>query len=374
MDTLELARALIAISSETPVDGGCQALLAARLQPLGFAIHQLNFGSVSNLWAKRGNGRPVLAFAGHTDVVPTGPVSNWRSPPYEPEIRDGRLYGRGAADMKSSLAAFITAIEDFIHRRPNHSGAIGLLITSDEEGPAIDGTARVVEWLRGRGESIDFCVVGEPSCEQQLGDVIKNGRRGSLNGRLVVQGRQGHVAYPQLADNPIHRALPGLTALIQEHWDDGDPDFPPTSLQISNVQAGTGADNVIPGTLEVRFNFRFAAVTEAAALQQRVAHILEQHGVAGTVTWTLSGQPFITRGGTLVAALMESIQAETGAPPRLSTAGGTSDGRFIATLGTEVVEFGPINRSIHQVDEHVLVADLPRLSRIYAGILDRVLP
>lgn len=373
MDTLELARALISISSETPVDGGCQALLAARLQPLGFAIHQLNFGSVSNLWAKRGDARPLLAFAGHTDVVPSGPVSGWRSPPYEPTIRDGRLYGRGAADMKSSLAAFMTAIEDFVGRHPHHRGAIGVLITSDEEGPAVDGTARVVEWLRARGEVIDFCVVGEPSSEQQLGDVIKNGRRGSLNARLVVPGRQGHVAYPQLADNPIHRALPALTALVQEHWDDGDADFPPTSLQISNIGAGTGADNVIPGTLEVRFNFRFAAVTEAGSLQQRVARILEQHGISAAVSWSLSGQPFITRGGPLVAALKESIAAETGTRARLSTAGGTSDGRFIATLGTEVVEFGPINRSIHQIDEHVLVDDLPRLSRIYAGTLERLL-
>ncbi|MHB1941947.1 MAG: succinyl-diaminopimelate desuccinylase [Acidiferrobacteraceae bacterium] len=374
MDVLQLASTLIALPSETPTDGGCQSAIAGHIQPLGFSISWLRFGAVSNLWAKCGTGSPLLVFVGHTDVVPPGPLDAWDSPPFEPQVRNGRLYGRGAADMKSSIAAFLVAVGAFRRKRPVHSGSIGLLITSDEEGPAVDGTAKVVEWLRARGERIDYCLVGEPSCEQRLGDVVKNGRRGSLNARLTIPGRQGHVAYPHLAENPIHGGLPALTALLKEHWDDGDLDFPPTSFQISNLNAGTGADNVIPGRIDVRFNFRFSGKSDEATLRQRVERILEKNGVTARPEWTLSGRPFVTPGGALLTALKESIRDTLGVDTRLSTTGGTSDGRFVATLGAEVAEFGPINQSIHQANEHVLVDDLPRLARVYEAVLDRLLP
>lgn len=372
MNALAWAEVLIALPSETPHDAGCQELIARHLARLGFQIEVLTFGAVRNLWARRGTGQPLLVFAGHTDVVPAGPLGAWTSPPFQPTVREGHLYGRGAADMKGAIAAFMVALETFIRDHADHSGSIGLLITSDEEGPARDGTVRVVEWLRAQGLRPEYCLVGEPSCEQRLGDVLKNGRRGSLNATLRVQGRQGHVAYPALADNPIHRALPVLTELAQIRWDEGDADFPPTGLQISNIQGGTGADNVIPGTLDVRFNFRFAAITPAALLQARTEAVFARHRLPHTVQWTLSGQPFITRGGALIEALEEAIQSVLRMTPRRSTAGGTSDGRFIATLGTEVVEFGLLNATIHQVDEHVAVADLQRLTEVYQALLERL--
>ncbi|MHB1586522.1 MAG: succinyl-diaminopimelate desuccinylase [Acidiferrobacteraceae bacterium] len=372
-DVVDLATALIALPSETPIDGGCQGVIAEHLQPLGFSINRLHFGGVSNLWARSGTEAPLVVFAGHTDVVPPGPLQAWQSPPFQPQIRHGLLYGRGAADMKSSIAAFLVAVKAFLAKRSSVAGSIGLLITSDEEGAAIDGTAKVVEWLRARGEHIDYCLVGEPSCEQQLGDVIKNGRRGSLNARLTVPGKQGHVAYPHLADNPIHKALPALAALTREHWDDGDEDFPATSFQISNIHSGTGADNVIPGVTDVSFNFRFSPKSDENELRSRVERLLVEHGVSAKPNWVLSGHPFVTRGGALLQALIGSIRETLGVEPRLSTGGGTSDGRFIATLGAEVAEFGPINRSIHQANEHVLVEDLPRLARVYEGVLDRLL-
>ncbi len=372
-DVIDLATALIARPSETPVDGGCQDVIAEYLKPLGFSVSRLPFGSVSNLWARAGTRAPLIVFAGHTDVVPPGPLQAWQSPPFQPQVRDGLLYGRGAADMKSSIAAFLVAVKAFLAKRSSIVGSIALLITSDEEGTAIDGTTKVVEWLRARGEHIDYCLVGEPSCEQQLGDVIKNGRRGSLNARLTVPGKQGHVAYPHLADNPIHKALPALAALTREHWDDGDEDFPATSFQISNIRSGTGADNVIPGMAEVSFNFRFSPKSDDSELRSRVERLLAEHGVSAKPDWVLSGRPFVTRGGVLLRTLTESIRKILGVEPRLSTGGGTSDGRFIATLGAEVVEFGPVNRSIHQANEHVALEDLPRLVRVYEDVLERIL-
>lgn len=371
--TLELAKELIARPSQTPRDEGCQELLIARLMPLGFKAERLRFGDVDNLWATRGTAKPLVVFAGHTDVVPSGPREAWKSDPFKPEVRDGHLYGRGAADMKSSLAAFITAIEDFLAIHPRHQGSIGLLITSDEEGPALHGTVKVMEWLGKRGIKIDHCIVGEPSCVQTLGDTIKVGRRGSLTGHMFVHGKQGHVAYPQLANNPIHRLAPALAELTATEWDQGNADFPPTSFQISNIHGGTGAENVIPGRLEVVFNFRFSTAVTDADLRHRVEEILRRHGVNHQTQWILSGQPFLTRGTALIESVRRAVQEELGVEASPSTTGGTSDGRFIAPTGTEVVELGPLNRTIHQIDECIAVDDLGRLSRVYRRILENLL-
>ncbi len=371
--TLELAKQLIARPSVTPRDEGCQELMIARLEPLGFKIERLRFGEVDNFWAVRGEGKPLIAFAGHTDVVPTGPRDAWASDPFVPEVRDGHLYGRGAADMKGSLAAFVTAIESFVAAHPQHHGAIALLITSDEEGPSVDGTVKVVEWLNARGIKMDYCVVGEPSCVHAIGDTIKHGRRGSLSGKLQVKGKQGHVAYPHLALNPIHAASPALSELAKTEWDQGNADFPKTSFQISNLHAGTGAENVIPGTLDVWFNFRYSTATTDADLKQRVDDTLRRHNLQYDLKWTGSGKPFLTRGTTLIEAARGAAKAELGLLPELSTSGGTSDGRFIAPTGTEVVEFGPRNATIHQVNECVAVEDLDKLKRVYENILSRIL-
>lgn len=372
-ETLELAKELIRRPSLTPSDEGCQELMIERLQRLGFQIERLPFGQVANFWARRGDSGPLLAFAGHTDVVPPGPTGAWDSDPFEPEIRDGRLYGRGSADMKGSLAAMVTAVEAFIGEHPDHEGSIGFLITSDEEGIAVDGTVRVVETLEQRGEKIDYCLVCEPSSSEQLGDVIKNGRRGSLSAILTVFGSQGHVAYPELLDNPVHRAAPALAELVSESWDQGNDYFPPTSLQISNINAGTGAENVTPGELEVLFNLRFSTEQSADSIKRRVAEILDGHGLSYDISWRLSGNPFITPEGELVAACREAIREVQGLETQLSTAGGTSDGRFIAPTGAQVVELGPINASIHKVNEHVIADDLDRLSLIYRRILEQLL-
>ena len=371
--TLSLARDLIARASVTPEDAGCQALLRERLEPLGFAAEPMRFGEVDNLWIRRGEAGPVFCFAGHTDVVPTGPRERWSSDPFLPEVREGRLYGRGSADMKGSIAAMTTAIERFLRAHPDHRGSIALLITSDEEGPSIDGTVKVVERLESRGEKIDWCLVGEPSSTARVGDVIKNGRRGSLSGRLRVQGRQGHVAYPHLADNPIHRVAPALAELAGTEWDQGNEFFPPTTFQISNIHAGTGATNVIPGEAEVLFNFRYSTESTQEDLKRRVHAVLDRHGLQYDLEWTLSGEPFLTPRGALVEATVAAIREETGVDTELSTAGGTSDGRFIAPTGAQVVELGPLNATIHQIDEHVGVEELETLSRIYEGILVRLL-
>lgn len=367
--TLELAQALIARPSQTPRDEGCQDLLCERLAPLGFRCERLRFGEVDNLWAVRGEARPLFVFAGHTDVVPSGPRQAWKSDPYAPEIRAGLLYGRGAADMKSSLAAFVTAIEAFVHRNPGHKGSIALLITSDEEGPAVNGTVKVVEWLSARGVKIDYCVVGEPTSVQRLGDTVKIGRRGSLSGRLTVRGRQGHVAYPHLAVNPIHALAPALVELTQTEWDRGNQDFPPTTFQISNIHGGTGAENVIPGSLELAFNFRFSTAVTEAELRARVDQILKRHGIDHDIQWVLSGHPYLTQGNTLLAAARRAIHQELGVDTETSTTGGTSDGRFIAPTGAEVVELGPLNKTIHQIDECIAVEDLPKLANVYRGLL-----
>ncbi|MEJ5211891.1 MAG: succinyl-diaminopimelate desuccinylase [Burkholderiales bacterium] len=371
--TQALAEALIRRPSVTPDDAGCQDLLAERLAPLGFKIERLRFGQVDNLWARRGDSHPVLCFAGHTDVVPPGPREAWRSDPFTPTVREGCLYGRGAADMKTSLAAFVTAIERFLEVHPDHAGSIALLITSDEEGVAVDGTVKVVETLAARGERLDYCVVGEPTAVNRTGDMIKNGRRGSLSGRLVVKGVQGHVAYPQLAKNPIHLVAPAIAELAATEWDRGNEYFPPTTFQISNIHGGTGATNVIPGSVEILFNFRFSTASTVESLQQRVQAILDRHGLAYELAWECSGEPFLTPRGELVAAVTEAIRAVTGLEPELSTTGGTSDGRFIARICPQVVEVGPPNATIHKVDECVALADIEPLSAIYTGILERLL-
>lgn len=371
--TLELACELIRRPSVTPDDRGCQQLLADRLQPLGFQVEHLRFGVVDNLWARRGVDTPLLVFAGHTDVVPPGPPEQWESDPFEPVIRDGVLYGRGAADMKSSLAAMVTACERFIAANPGHRGSVGFLITSDEEGPAVDGTVRVVEQLQARSEHIDYCLVGEPSSEQELGDIAKNGRRGSLNGRLRIRGQQGHVAYPQLAENPIHRAAPALAELVGEHWDQGNEFFPPTTFQISNISGGTGAENVIPGELDLMFNLRFSTESTAASLRSRVESILDRHRLDYDLQWKLSGEPFLTPAGELLDAASAAIRDITGRPTRLSTAGGTSDGRFIAPTGAQVLELGPVNATIHKVNECVPAGSVEQLSGIYERILEILL-
>jgi len=371
--TVELSRALIARPSVTPDDQGCQQLLAERLQALGFVIEHLRFDDVDNLWARHGSDAPLLVFAGHTDVVPPGPLDEWASAPFDPVIKDGYLYGRGAADMKSSIAAMVTACERFIAEHAGHKGSIAFLITSDEEGPSVNGTVKVVETLQARNEQIDWCLVGEPSSKDQTGDTIKNGRRGSLNGILEIRGKQGHVAYPQLADNPIHRAAPALAELATVEWDAGNEFFPPTTFQISNIKAGSGTENVIPGTLNILFNLRFSTESTTESLQSRVEEILTRHGLDYEIRWKLSGAPFLTPAGELVDAARAAIQSTTGLETLLSTSGGTSDGRFIAPTGAQVVELGPVNATIHQTNECVNVAELDRLTVIYEKILKQLL-
>ncbi|MEO9653749.1 succinyl-diaminopimelate desuccinylase [Marinomonas sp.] len=370
--TLELALDLISRPSVTPEDAGCQDLMIARLEKVGFNIEPMPFGDVKNFYAKRGTSGPNLCFAGHTDVVPTGPESSWKVPPFEPKILDGMLYGRGAADMKGSLAAMVTAVENFIAEHPNHEGQISFLITSDEEGPFVDGTTRVVDALMARNEKVDWCIVGEPSSTNVLGDIIKNGRRGSFSGDLTVYGKQGHVAYPHLAKNPIHLAAPALDEMANAHWDNGNDFFPPTSFQISNIQSGTGATNVVPGELNAQFNFRFSSELDFDALKVRVIEILEKHQLEYDIQWTYNGLPFLTRPGELVDAIVSSVQDTVNITPELSTSGGTSDGRFIAKMGTQVVELGPINATIHQINECVDAESLNQLSSIYQGILNKL--
>jgi succinyl-diaminopimelate desuccinylase len=372
-DALELTQALIACPSVTPADAGCQALMAARLAARGFRIETLQFGSVTNLWARRGESAPLLCFAGHTDVVPTGPLEEWRSDPFVPVIRDGVLYGRGAADMKSGLAAMVTATEEFVAAHPDHRGSIAFLITSDEEGPSVDGTKRVVEALKARGETIDWCIVGEPSSDKAVGDTIKIGRRGSLSGRLTVHGVQGHVAYPQLAENPVHTLAPALAELTARVWDAGDAFFQPTTFQISNLNAGTGAPNVIPGELKARFNLRYSPVQTVEGLKKTVEDILTRHGARYTLEWYVSGEPFYTPPGALSEAAVGAITELTGVAPVLSTGGGTSDGRFIAPLGAQVVELGVTNATIHKVNECVRIEEIGSLHRMYRGVLERLL-
>jgi succinyl-diaminopimelate desuccinylase len=371
--TLELARALIARPSVTPDDAGCQPLIAARLAPLGFRCETLVAGGVTNLWARRGTSRPLICLAGHTDVVPTGPREGWHTDPFVATERDGWLHGRGAADMKSSLAAFVTAIEGFVADHANAGGSIALLLTSDEEGPSVDGTARVVEKLAAAGEAIDYCVVGEPTSVERLGDTIKNGRRGTLSGTLTVKGVQGHVAYPHLARNPIHVLAPALAELAASRWDDGDEYFPPTSWQCSNIHAGTGATNVIPGTLELAFNFRFAPASTRESLRERLEAVLARHGVDYALARTGFGKPYLTPRGALVAIASDAVRELAGVAPEVSCTGGTSDGRFIAEVCREVVELGPVGASIHQQNERIRIADLPVLARIYRRILERLL-
>ncbi len=371
--TLDLTFDLISRPSVTPDDEGCQALMMQRLAAIGFKCERLRFGEVENFWAVRGDSGPILCFAGHTDVVPTGPVEQWQQHPFQPSIVDGVLYGRGAADMKGSLAAMVTACERFVEANPDHANRIAFLITSDEEGPAINGTVKVVEWLQQQGEHVEWCLVGEPSSTNQVGDVIKNGRRGSLGCELTVKGVQGHVAYPHLADNPIHKAAPALAELAAEQWDQGNDFFPATSFQISNINGGTGATNVIPGELHVVFNFRFSTEVTEQQLRQRTEAILDKHGLDYDIHWNLSGHPFLTAAGPLVEATVAAIKQHTAIETELSTAGGTSDGRFIAPTGTQVVELGPVNATIHKVDECVDAADLDTLSAIYQGILQRLM-
>jgi succinyl-diaminopimelate desuccinylase len=371
--TLELAEMLIARRSVTPADEGCQQLIGERLAALGFSLEPLRFGTVENLWARRGSAGPVFCFAGHTDVVPTGPLEEWRSDPFVPSIRDGVLYGRGAADMKTGLAAMVTATEEFVRVHPRHQGTVSFLITSDEEGPSVDGTRRVTETLVSRGERIDWCVVGEPSSEETIGDTIKVGRRGSLSGRLTVHGVQGHVAYPQLAENPVHTLAPALAELTRHVWDEGTEHFQPTTFQISNLNAGTGAPNVIPGELKARFNLRYSPVQTLERLKSTVEEILRRHGVRYSLEWYLSGEPFYTPPGRLSDAVGEAVARVTGSRPRLSTGGGTSDGRFIAPLGAQVVELGVVNSTIHKVNECVRVGDLDALHRMYLNVLEMLL-
>jgi succinyl-diaminopimelate desuccinylase len=371
--TLELARELIARRSQTPDDAGCQTLLMARLEPLGFHCETLLCNGVTNLWARRGTARPTVCLAGHTDVVPSGPLAAWSSDPFTPTIRNGFLYGRGAADMKSSLAAFVVAVEGFVAAHPTHPGSIALLVTSDEEGPSVDGTVRVVEKLQASGTVLDYCVVGEPSSVDRLGDMIKNGRRGTLSGTLRVRGVQGHVAYPQLARNPIHLVAPAIAELAALHWDDGNEYFPPTTWQASNIHAGTGATNVIPGELELMFNFRYATASTRASLQDRFEAVLQRHGLDYELTWTGTGPPYLTPRGELVRVATEAIAEVCGIVPEISCTGGTSDGRFIAAVCREIVELGPVNATIHKLDERVAVAELEPLAALYRGILERLL-
>jgi succinyl-diaminopimelate desuccinylase len=371
--TLALTEELIALSSVTPNDNGCQLRLIELLSPLGFRCETVQSGDVTYLWARKGTQQPLIVFAGHTDVVPTGPLDQWHSDPFLPTHRDGKLYGRGAADMKTSIAAMVVAVEEFTAAHPDHKGSIGFLITSDEEGPAVDGTVVVCEKLKERGEQLDYCIVGEPTCTEQLGDMIKNGRRGSLSGRLTVKGIQGHIAYPQLAKNPIHLAAPALTELVAEKWDDGNEYYLPTSWQMSNIHAGTGASNVIPGEAVIDFNFRFSTASTIEGLKQRVHAILDKHGFDYDLQWTVGGLPFLTPRGNLSEAITAAIKAETGVVAELSTTGGTSDGRFIAQICPQVIEFGPPNASIHKIDEHVEVRFIDPLKNIYRRTLENLL-
>ncbi|MGD8804058.1 MAG: succinyl-diaminopimelate desuccinylase [Gammaproteobacteria bacterium] len=371
--TLELAKQLIARPSVTPDDQGCQAIIADRLQRLGFTVEHHRFGEVDNLWARRGSSKPVFVFAGHTDVVPSGPVEQWQYDPFTPTIADNILYGRGAADMKGSIAAMVCACEQFIERHPEHSGSIAFLITSDEEGPATEGTVKVVELLQQRNEKIDWCLVGEPTSSNTVGDVVKNGRRGSLSGTLKIIGTQGHIAYPHLADNPIHRFAPALNDLVNEKWDNGNEFFPPTSFQISNINAGTGANNVIPGSVDVLFNIRFSTEITAAQIRRRIEDMLDTHNLRYELTWSLSGNPFLTPEGELIDATKAAIRKVLNLDTELSTSGGTSDGRFIAPTGSQVLELGPVNASIHKINENVDVRELDQLTDIYHEILVQLL-
>lgn len=382
--TLDLAKQLIACRSETPQDAQCQHIMAQRLSAVGFECHTLVSGpvdfSVTNLWAKRPAtltnqaqvATKLIVFAGHTDVVPTGPIKQWESDPFTPTERDGKLFGRGAADMKTSLAAFVVATENFVKAHPETPLSIGFLLTSDEEGPALDGTVKVCEWLQVQGETLDYCIVGEPTSVTRTGDMIKNGRRGSLSGKLTVKGVQGHIAYPHLAKNPIHLLTPALTELVGMVWDQGNTFFPPTSWQVSNIHGGTGASNVIPGTVVVDFNFRFSTESTPETLQQRLQAVLDRHELAYDLTWTLGGMPFLTTPGTLVDAVVTAIQTEVGLSPELSTSGGTSDGRFIAKICPQVIELGPPNASIHKINEHIALADIEPLTRIYQRVLENL--
>ena len=373
MSALDLTTQLISRASVSPTDGGCQALLIERLEAIGFTVESLRFGAVDNFWAKRGQSAPVFCFAGHTDVVPAGPAEDWRTDPFSPVIEDGILYGRGAADMKSGLAAMLTASEEFVARYPDHRGSIAFLITSDEEGPSIDGTRRVVEHLQRRRETIDWCLVGEPSSEKLLGDTIKIGRRGSLSGRLTVHGVQGHIAYPQFANNPVHAFAPALAELTSKTWDQGNEHFQPTTFQVSNISAGTGAPNVIPGELKARFNLRFSTEQTIDSLKAIVEEVLARHRVNHSLEWFISGYPFLTSPGALSAAACRAVQEQLHITPKLSTGGGTSDGRFIAPMGGQVIELGVVNQSIHKVNECVRVEDIERLSRLYFRTLELLL-
>jgi succinyl-diaminopimelate desuccinylase len=373
IDTLELARALIARPSVTPDDAGCLDLIAEHLEPLGFTCERIDSGGVSNLWARRGTAAPLLCFAGHTDVVPTGPLDQWTSPPFDPVIRDGVLYGRGTSDMKSSIAAFISAVASFVEKHGDHEGSIAFMLTSDEEGPATDGTVKVVEALRARGEAPDYCIVGEPTSNKRTGDMIKNGRRGSLSGKLVVKGVQGHVAYPHLARNPVHEVAAAITELAQAEWDRGNEYFPPTTWQISNINAGTGANNVIPGEAHIKFNFRFSTASTVESLQTRVHGMLDRQGIEYDLDWSYDGRPYLTGRGDLVDAVSRAIKKVTGIETELSTTGGTSDGRFIADICDQVVEFGPTNATIHKINECIRLEDLEPLPKIYEQILVELL-
>ncbi|WP_019141094.1 succinyl-diaminopimelate desuccinylase [Noviherbaspirillum massiliense] len=371
--TLALTEELIALSSVTPDDKGCQRRLAELLTPLGFHCETIQSGEVTNLWARKGDAQPLLVFAGHTDVVPTGPLEQWQSHPFAPTQRGGKLYGRGAADMKTSIAAMVVAVEEFIAAHPDHKGSIGFLLTSDEEGPATDGTVVVCDKLKARGEQLDYCIVGEPTSTGELGDMIKNGRRGSMSGKLIVKGIQGHIAYPQMAKNPIHLAAPALAELVAEKWDDGNEYYSPTSWQISNIHGGTGASNVIPGEVVIDFNFRFSTASTVEGLQRRVHAILDKHGLEYDLKWTVSGLPFLTPRGALSDAVTAAIKAETGVTAELSTTGGTSDGRFIAQICPQVIEFGPPNASIHKIDEHIEIRFIDPLKNIYRRTLENLL-
>jgi len=371
--TLALTEELIALHSVTPADGGCQSKMAERLSPLGFDCETIASGDVTNLWARRGKAQPLLVFAGHTDVVPTGPLERWSSDPFVPTHRDGKLYGRGAADMKTSLAAMVVAVEEFVAAHPNHNGSIGFLITSDEEGPAIDGTVVVCNKLKSRGEQLDYCIVGEPTSVKQIGDMIKNGRRGTMSGKLIIKGIQGHIAYPQLAKNPIHLAMPALAELAATEWDRGNEYYLPTSWQISNIHAGTGASNVIPGECVVDFNFRFSTASTVEGLQKSVHAVLDKHGLDYDLKWTVGGLPFLTPRGELSNALSSAIKEEIGLDTEMSTTGGTSDGRFIAQICPQVIEFGPTNASIHKIDEHIAVEEIEPLKNVYRRTLENIL-
>jgi len=371
--TLNLTKELISKKSITPLDEGCQDLLISHLELLGFTIEKMAYGNVSNFYARKGHEAPLLVFAGHTDVVPSGPEAKWSSPPFDPTIKNGRLYGRGAADMKTSLAAFIVSIEEFLAENTNHKGSIGLLITSDEEGIAVDGTVKVIEALKNRKEKIDFCIVGEPTCVSKFGDTVKNGRRGSLSAKLKVKGIQGHIAYPELIKNPIHAVAPAIDDLVKTIWDEGNEYFPKTSWQISNINGGTGATNVVPGEVEILFNFRYSSASTANMLKSRFIEILNKHQLDYDIDWEHSGEPYLTEKGSLVDIISDSVEEISGTKPTISTTGGTSDGRFISKLCDQVVEFGPINESIHKINENVIIDDIEKLKDVYKSTISKIL-